>query len=115
WLDDYAKFGIWSDCLYMSANEFTGTGAFAGTLFASFSRSDLYAGLPLTSSIGFITNTADPFTMLPSHLSGQAGANLPAGTPNYYVSESQTAFAFEVRKFAAGPNCGAGGTMSAPV
>ena len=115
WLNDYGKFGIWSDCLYMSANEFTGAGAFAGTLFASFSRADMYAGAPLTSSIGFITNTTDPFTMIPGNLGGQSGGALPAGTPNYFVSESQTAFAFEVRKFTAGPNCGAGGTLSSPV
>lgn len=113
WLDDYGKFGIWTDCLYMSANEFTGAGAFAGTLFASFSRADMYAGLTLTSSIGFIANTSDPFSMVPSHLGGQSGGSVPAGTPNYFVSESQTAFAFEVRKFTAGANCGAGGTLGA--
>ena len=113
WLNDYSKFGIWTDCLYMSANEFTGAGAFAGTLFASFSRADMYAGLPLTGSIGYITNTATPFSMVPSHLGGQTGANVPAGTPNYFVSESQTLFRFEVRKFTAGPNCGAGGTLGA--
>ena len=30
WLNDYAKFGIWTDCLYMSANEFTGAGSVSG-------------------------------------------------------------------------------------
>jgi uncharacterized repeat protein (TIGR01451 family) len=113
WLNDYSKFGIWTDCLYMSANAFTGGGSFQGTLFASLSRADMYAGAALTSSIGYITNTTDPFTMIPSHLGGQSGAAVPAGTPNYYVSESQTAFTWEVRKFAAGPNCGAGGALSA--
>ena len=113
WLNDYGKFGIWTDCLYMSANEFTAAGAFAGTLFASFSRADMYAGLALTSSIGFIANTSDPFSMVPSHLGGQSGGSVAAGTPNYFVSESQTAFAFEVRKFTAGANCGAGGTLRA--
>src|SRR5207249_1262268 len=44
----------------------------------------------------------------------QSGAAVPAGTPNYFVSESQTLFAFEVRKFTAGPNCGAGGTLGTP-
>ena len=53
--------------------------------------------------------------MIPATLGGQSGAALPPGTPNYFVSESQTAFAFEVRKFTAGPNCGAGGTLSSPV
>ncbi len=114
WLNDYGKFGIWTDCLYMSANEFSGAGVFQGTLFASFSRADMYAGLPLTWSLGFIANATTPFSMVPSHLGGQAGAVVPAGTPNYFVSESQTLFAFEVRKFTAGPNCGAGGTLGAP-
>jgi uncharacterized repeat protein (TIGR01451 family) len=113
WLNDYSKFGIWTDCLYMSANEFTGVGSFQGTLFASFSRADMYAGAALTSSVGYITNTTDPFTMIPSHLGGQSGAAVPASTPNYFVSESQTVFAWEVRKFVAGPNCGAGGTLGA--
>jgi hypothetical protein len=112
-LNDYGKFGIWNDCLYMAANGFTmPSGAFAGTLFASFSRADMYSGSPLTWSLGFINNTSDPFTMIPSNLSGQAGSALPAGTPNYFVSESGTAFNFEVRKFTAGANCGGGGTLS---
>ncbi len=55
WLNDYGKFGIWTDCLYMSANEFTATDAYKGTLFASFSRADMYAGAPLTASIGYLT------------------------------------------------------------
>src|SRR5262249_61328648 len=38
---------------------------------------------------------------------------LPApGTPNYFVSEAPELWQFEVRKFTAGPNCGAGGSMS---
>ena len=115
-LNDYGKFGIWNDCLYMAANGFNmnlPSQPFSGALFASFSRADLYSGAPLTWSLGFISNTTDPFTMIPSNLSGQAGSSLPAGTPNYFVSESQTAFDFEVRKFTPGANCGAGGVLSA--
>jgi hypothetical protein len=116
-LNDYPKFGIWPDCLYMSANEFAmPSGSFLGTSYASLSRSNLESGAALTWSLGFINNTSDPFTMIPSNLLGSAAGSLPpAGTPNYFVSESQTAFAFEVRKFTAGPNCGGGGTLSAPV
>lgn len=113
-LNDYGKFGIWNDCLYMAANEFSGN-TFAGTLFASFSRSDLYSGNTLTWSLGFINNTVNnpsPFTMIPSHLGGQAAFSLPAGRPNYFVSESTTAWAFDVRKFTPAANCGAGGTFS---
>jgi len=113
--NDYGKFGVWTDCLYMGANGFNAaTNNYSGAIFASFSKSDMYAGAPLTSSIGFIANTIDPFTLIPSNLLGTSAASLPpAGTPNYFVSESQTAFSFEVRKFTAGANCGAGGTLGA--
>ena len=111
-LNDYPKFGVWTDCLYMAANEFSGN-SFIGTSYASLSRSDLYSGAALTWSLGLISNTTDPFTMIPSNLLGNSpGALPPAGTPNYFVSESQTTFAFEVRKFTAGANCGGGGTLS---
>jgi hypothetical protein len=115
-LNDYPKFGIWTDCLYMSANGFSFPGgAFTGTMFASFSRSDMYAGAALTSALGFISNSADPFTMIPSTLLGTSTGSLPpAGTPNYFVSQSQGSYAFEVRKFTAGTNCGGGGLLSAP-
>lgn len=113
-LNDYPKFGIWSDCLYMAANEFNGSNSqFLGTSFASFNRSDLYSGAALTWALGFINNTSDPFSMIPSNLSGKSAAALPANTPNYFVSESTTGFDFEVRKFTPGPNCGSGGTLSA--
>ncbi len=50
--------------------------------------------------------------MIPSNLSGKSATALPANTPNYFVSESTTAFDFEVRKFTAGASCGGGGTLS---
>jgi hypothetical protein len=122
-LNDYPKFGIWTDCLYMSANEFKGT-TYKGSAFASFERSSLYAGAALdstNSSIGivpFSNQAGGPFTMLPSNLLGTSADSLPpAGRPNFYVSEALSGTAFEVRKFTPGQNgshrCGAGGTMSA--
>ena len=52
--------------------------------------------------------------MIPSNLRGAAASQLPpAGTPNYFVSESQLVYAYEVRKFTAGANCGGGGSLSA--
>jgi hypothetical protein len=109
-LNDYGKFGVWTDCLYGAANEFTFPGGdFIGTAFASFSRSDLFSGTPLTWSLGFL-GASGPATMIPSNLTGRSLP--PAGTPSYFVSESRTLFTFEVRKFTAGPNCG-GGSLSA--
>ena len=113
--NDYPKFGIWTDCLYYSANGFDQTippGPYVGGEFASFSTSDMYAGLPLTYALGFAASTNDFFTMLPSNLSAPGpGGVPPLGTPNYYVQQSLTAFNFRVRKFTAGTNCGAGGTL----
>ena len=42
-LNDYPKFGIWPDCLYMTANGFNGSNfnTFVGTDYASLSRGDL--------------------------------------------------------------------------
>jgi hypothetical protein len=115
-LNDYGKFGLWHDCLYMGANEFnitTNPETYLGVAFASFSRSDLYSGAALTWSLGFLGTATNPFTLIPSHNQGRGVDAAQPGTPNYFVSESQTAFAFEVRKFTAGTNCGGGGTLSA--
>src|SRR6185312_6240048 len=121
-LGDYPKFGNWNDgCLYMGANGFSSAGLFNGVIFASFSKAAMESGAPLTgsnSSLGFLAFPANNiFTMVPSNISGAKGpANVPpAGTPNYFVSESQTAFAYQVRKFTPGAGCGTGGTMGASV
>src|SRR5437773_9932772 len=53
--------------------------------------------------------------MVPSNNQGKGAKAAQPGTPNYFVSESQSIFSFEVRSFTAGPNCGAGGTLSPPV
>ncbi len=112
-LADYPKFGIWPDCLYMSANEFNGN-TFLGVAFVSLNRNDLYSGNPLTYALGFLADDT-VFTMIPANVNGRMPYQLPAsGTPGYFVSESFN-FTFDVRKFVAGPDCGAGGTLSAPV
>ncbi|MFO1413374.1 MAG: VCBS repeat-containing protein [Burkholderiales bacterium] len=114
-LNDYGKFGLWHDCMYMSANGFLNAASFNGVIFATFSRSDMYSGVPLTSSIGFLPYpTNSVFGMLPSNNNG-AGANaVQPGTPNYFVMENFATNGFEVRKFTAGTNCGAGGSLGAP-
>ena len=121
-MGDYPKFGNWNDgCLYMSANGFIlPSFQFNGTLFASMNKADLYSGQPLTSSIGFIANSGSPSSLLPANVSGakSSASTPPAGTPNYFVSQSMDSFSWEVRKFTPGNSpkiCGAGGTLSAPV
>ena len=119
--NDYAKLGVWHDCLYLAANEFDESGSpptenFLGVAFASFSRADMYSGAPLTWALGYMPYPAnDVFTLIPSHnLATTPNAPSP-GTPSYFVNESTQFFQFIVRKFTAGANCGAGGTMGAPV
>jgi hypothetical protein len=113
--NDYPKFGVWTDCLYYTANGLDSSGNFAGGEFATFSRSDMYAGLPLTWGLGYVADTNDShdfFTVIPSNISGPAGSLPPAGTPNYHVQWSgDGSFSFRVRKATAGPNCGGGGTV----
>lgn len=117
YLNDYPKFGIWPDCLYMAANEFTFPGGnYQGVMVASFSRADLVSGAPLTYAFGFLPYPAnDVFTLIPSTAASRSpDAAPPPGTPNYFVNESFVAYDYLVRAFTAGPNCGAGGVLSAP-
>ena len=115
---DYPKFGIWPDCLYMSANGFTEpSSAYAGVLVAAISRSDLEAGRPLNWTLEFLPYPANNiFGQIPSNLLGSAPSSLPSsGSPNYYVSESQTAFGFEVRTYSTTNNCSSGTFNTTPV
>jgi hypothetical protein len=124
-MNDYPKFGVWPDCLYMSANGFGPPAAstFNGVVFAALSRSDLEAGNTLSWTLGFIPtptpvnpNTPNIFTMIPSTILNASPSSLPPpGTPNYYVSESQTSFDFEVRKFSTSNNCSTGTFNTTPV
>jgi len=117
-LADYPKFGNWNDgCLYMAANGFGSNGAaFTGVVFASFNKADMESGAVLRGALGF-TATSSIFTMIPSNISGAtAAASLPpASTPNYFVSESQSVFAYEVRKFTPGANCQGGALGAATI
>ena len=108
-MNDYPKFGIWPDCLYMAANEFKGNN-FDGVLFAAFSRSDLEAGRTLTWTMGLLPYpTYFIFTMIPSTMLGASPSSLPPpGAPNYFVSESLTGFSFEVRTVSTSNNCSTG-------
>ncbi len=112
--NDNARFGLWHDCLYLGVNEFDATGNYDGVAFASFSRADLYSGAPLTYALGWLPPASNAFAMVPSNNLGRGTNAAQPGTPNYFVSQSRTGSSFEVRTFTSGPNCGAGGTLSAP-
>ncbi len=111
-LNDYPKFGNWNDgCLYMSANGFLNASTYRGQIVASFSKNDMYNGLPLNFALAYLTGSAN-FSLNPVTMLGK-GSNLPSPTtPAYLVGESQSVFAFNVRTITAG-SCTGGGSISA--
>ncbi len=99
WLPDYPKMGIWPDGLYMTANMFDcssncSTAPFKGVRVYAFNRTVMEAGQTLQEVV-FDLGTTN-FSFLPSNLRGAAP---PAGTPNYFISESGSVFGFDVFKF----------------
>jgi hypothetical protein len=87
--------GIWPDGLYMTANMFGNS--FAEVRGWAFNLDDMYSGAPVRSAV-VDTNTTTYFSLLPSNMRTVAGAP-PAGRPNLFVAESQTAFGLQVFKF----------------
>jgi hypothetical protein len=92
-LNDYPKFGVWSDGYYMSFNQFScdiicqifGFASFdwAGQGVAVFQRDKMLNGQP-ANMVSFDLFGIDPNLggMLPSDLDGQAP---PSGRPNHFV------------------------------
>ncbi len=101
WLPDYPKMGIWPDGLYMSVNMFDcltatcSSANYSGVRVYAFNRTAMEAGAPLQEVFSDL-GTTNYFSSLPSNLRGAAP---PTGTPNYFVSESQAVFGFDVFKF----------------
>ena len=98
-LDDYPKFGIWPDGLYMSANMFSfGAGSsFQGARAWAFNKAQMYAGSATVQVVQFDVGGGD-FTVIPSNARLQTGTPAP-GTPNYFVSTWQFLNALTVYKF----------------
>ncbi|MCX6303622.1 MAG: T9SS type A sorting domain-containing protein [Bacteroidetes bacterium] len=83
-MPDYPKFGIWPDGYYMSTNQFTGGGPWAGVGASAFERTKMLAGDPTAQMIYFdLTAAGDPSGMLPSDWDG---VTTPvAGEPNHFT------------------------------
>jgi uncharacterized repeat protein (TIGR01451 family) len=98
-LGDYAKFGVWPDGIYMSANMFNynSGGAFQNPRVYAFNKAQMYAGNSSVQVVTFDAPSSD-FTILPSNARLQAGTP-PPGTPNYFVSTWQFLNALSVYKF----------------
>jgi len=89
-LQDYPKFGIWPDGLYMSANMF-GFGAndpFANVRVWALNLAAMEAGDANTEAVWFDVpkvQGTDQFSLLPSNARLQTGAP-PAGRPNFFTA-----------------------------
>src|SRR5215213_5688137 len=103
--NDYPKFGVWTDAIYMSTDEFLGSD-YAGSGMFAFDKQKLYAGEPLATYIYF--DLASPTTirfggLLPSDLDGlnpppAAAPNIFAGyTANEYGDAQDALRLFEFR------------------
>ena len=98
-LNDYPKFGIWPDGIYMSANMFgfPAGGSFQGARVWALNKAQMYAGAPSIQVVSFNAPPSD-FTILPSNARLQTGTP-PPGTPNYFLSTWQFLNAVTVYKF----------------
>ena len=98
-LDDYPKFGVWPDGIYMSANMFgyaAGASYIAPHVWA-LNKQQMYAGAASPQVVDFTAPSAD-FTVIPANARLQTGTP-PAGTPEYFTSTEEFLNAQTVYKF----------------
>jgi hypothetical protein len=87
-LNDYAKFGVWSDGYYMSTNQFKCnifSCSWQGQGVLAFERDKMLSGDPTARAVYFDLYGTDPNLggMLPADWDGQTPP--PAGSPNPFV------------------------------
>ena len=93
-LNDYPKLGIWGDGIYMSANMFKRGRTYSGAEVWALNRDDLISGAALRS-VAFKLGTSY-FSLLPANVKG---ANPPAGTPEYFMSDYGSNTSVKLWKF----------------
>jgi len=113
-LNDYPKFGIWPDGIYMSANMFgfPAGSPFAGARVWALNKAQMYAGAPAIQVLSFNVPGSD-FTVIPSNARLQTGTP-PPGTPNYFLSTWQFLNAVTVYKFHVDWNNPSASTFTGP-
>jgi len=85
-IDDYPKFGVWPDGIYMSANMFgySASSSFLEPHVWAIDKAEMYADEPTVQVVDFDAPSAD-FTLLPGNARLQTGTP-PAGRPEFFVS-----------------------------
>jgi hypothetical protein len=79
---DYAKFGVWPDAYYMSANTFNPSDQFIGGQACAFDRVAMLAGAAAPAVVCFQSSNSWP-SLLPADL--DSATPPPAGAPNYFL------------------------------
>ncbi len=91
-LNDYAKFGVWTDGYYMSDDEFVGSD-YAGTGVFAFDRQKILTGDPTASYVYFNLPSGSVIRtggLLPADLDGLNPP--PAGAPNVFAGYTATEY-----------------------
>jgi integrase len=98
-LNDYPKFGIWPDGIYMSSNLFSfgAGGTYQSYHVWALNKQQMYAGAPTVQVVDFNGNSGD-FTVIPANSKLAAGAP-PTGSPEYFISTEQFLNALSIYKF----------------
>jgi hypothetical protein len=108
-LNDYPKFGIWSDGIYMSANMFTKGATYGGVKVWALNRDDMINGAALRS-VAFTLGTSY-FSLLPANLKGTLP---PAGTPEYFMSDYGSNTSMKLWKFTTNWTTPSSSTLTGP-
>src|SRR6266498_3208956 len=118
-LNDYPKFGIWPDGLYMSANMygFSANGSFSNVRVWAFNKAQMYAGNPTAQVVTFdaakVSGGGMNFTLLPSNARLQTGTP-PAGRENLFAALTGFTNVVRIWKFHVDWNNTANSTFTGP-
>ena len=82
---DYAKFGIWADGIYISANIFDSNGNYQGARVWALDRSDMMSGASMRHAYFDVSSSYG--NLLPSNLRGSTMP--PTGEPAFFASVDQ--------------------------
>jgi hypothetical protein len=108
---DYAKFGVWPDGYYMSANTFAPSGGFIGRQACAFDRVALLAGAQNPAVVCFQSSNSWP-SLLPADL--DSATPPPAGAPNYFVNLGSNGASLNLYEFHADFQTPSNSSMTGP-
>jgi hypothetical protein len=108
---DYAKFGVWPDGYYMSANTFSPSGGFMGGQACAFDRNAMLNNSATAAVVCFQSSGGWP-SLLPADL--DSATPPPAGAPNYFLHLDSPSNSLKLYKFHADFVTPANSTFTGP-